>query len=178
MILYLQLIPDEADQSKFEQVYLMYRGLMFQVARQILKNSADAEDAVHQSFLKLIGVLDRVGEPNAPQTKSLLAIITERTAIDLLRQRRRENTISFELFPEWEDDFRLEEEIPTQLDLASAIAALPARYREVLLLKYDCGYSDAETAELCGMTEANVKKTVQRAKAKLKSALEKGEGQP
>ena len=54
------------------------------------------------------------------------------------------------------------------------MAALPARFREVLLLKYDCGYSDAEIAAFCGMTEANVKKTVQRAKTKLKAVLEKG----
>ena len=50
---------------------------------------------------------------------------------------------------------------------------LPARYRELLLLKYDSGYSEREIALMCSMTPANVKKTIHRAKKKLESLLEK-----
>ena len=56
-------------------------------------------------------------------------------------------------------------------DLAKAMAMLPTRYRELLLLKYDNGYSEREIAVMCSMTEANVKKTIQRAKKKLESIL-------
>ena len=51
------------------------------------------------------------------------------------------------------------------------MATLPTRYRELLFLKYDNGYSEREIAVMCSMTEANVKKTVQRAKKKLESIL-------
>ena len=54
MLVYLQLIPDEKERDKFEVIYLRYRGMMFRIADRILKNGADAEDAVHQSFLKLM----------------------------------------------------------------------------------------------------------------------------
>ena len=47
--------------------------------------------------------------------------------------------------------------------------------RELLLLKYDTGYSEKEIAQLLGMTEANVKKTIQRAKAKLQTLLDEME---
>ena len=59
--------------------------------------------------------------------------------------------------------------------IAHAIASLPDRYRELLLLKYDTGYSEKEIAQLLGMTEANVKKTIQRAKAKLQTLLDEME---
>lgn len=59
--------------------------------------------------------------------------------------------------------------------IAQAIASLPDRYRELLLLKYDTGYSEKEIAQLLGMSEANVKKTIQRAKAKLQILLDEME---
>ena len=51
MIIYFQMIESDEDKSKFEQLYIMYKGLMFHVAMKILKNEFDAEDAVHQAFL-------------------------------------------------------------------------------------------------------------------------------
>ena len=53
MIIYLQMIDTPEDRSKFEQIYLEYRGLMFHVANEILHNEQDAEDAVHQAFLNV-----------------------------------------------------------------------------------------------------------------------------
>ena len=50
MIVYLQIIETAEERSKFEQLYLEYKGLMFHVAFDILHNEQDAEDAVHQAF--------------------------------------------------------------------------------------------------------------------------------
>ena len=53
MMIYLQMIETPEEKSKFEQLYLEYRGLMFHVAYDILHNEHDAEDAVHQAFVKI-----------------------------------------------------------------------------------------------------------------------------
>lgn len=53
MIVYLQMIDTPEDRSKFEQIYLEYRGLMFHVANEILHNEQDAEDTVHQAFVNV-----------------------------------------------------------------------------------------------------------------------------
>lgn len=50
-------------------------------------------------------------------------------------------------------------------------------YRELLLLKYDSGFSEKEIAVLLSMTEANVHKTIQRAKTKLSKILEEQEAE-
>lgn len=43
MIVYLQMIDTPDDRSKFEHLYLEYRGLMFHAANQILHNEQDAD---------------------------------------------------------------------------------------------------------------------------------------
>lgn len=53
MIVYLSMIESPEDQSKFELLYTEYRDVMYHVAFKILQNEQDAEDAVHQAFLKI-----------------------------------------------------------------------------------------------------------------------------
>ena len=61
MMIYLQMIDTPEDRSKFEQLYLEYRGLMFHVANKILRNEQDAEDMVHQAFLKVAENIEKIG---------------------------------------------------------------------------------------------------------------------
>lgn len=53
MLIYLQMLETPEEKSLFEQIYLEYRGLMYHVAYEILHNEQDAEDAVHQAFIKI-----------------------------------------------------------------------------------------------------------------------------
>ena len=53
MIIYLQMIESDEDKSKFEQLYIMYKGLMFHVAMKILKNEFDAEDAAYERKVRI-----------------------------------------------------------------------------------------------------------------------------
>ena len=53
MFVYLMMMDSQEDQSKFENVYLTYRGLMYHVAYKILNNKHDAEDVVHSAFIKV-----------------------------------------------------------------------------------------------------------------------------
>lgn len=176
LMMYLATIETSTNQSKFEAIYTKYKNLMFYIANKILKDEADAEDAVHQAFVKIIEVLDKIDAPECPQTRGLIVTIVERKAIDLYRRRNR--TI---ILPIHEENGSISssseiETIPEQTHIAQSIAALPAKYRELLLLKYDCGYSEHEIAEIFSMTDSNVKKTIQRAKAKLRQILEEQEG--
>ena len=63
MFLYLAMIDSDADKSKFEILYSEYKNLMYYTANRILRNSSDAEDVVHQAFLKVIEILDTISSP-------------------------------------------------------------------------------------------------------------------
>lgn len=95
-MLYLQMLPSPSEKDKFEQIYTLYRGLMFYIARRILPGEADAEDAVHQAFVSIIENLKKISEVRCPKTRSYVVIITERKAIDILRSRSRLSPEEFE----------------------------------------------------------------------------------
>ena len=173
MIVYLQMLETSEDNVRFESLVHTYKNLMFYVANQILNNDHDAEDAVQQAFFTILKNFDKISEIKCPQIRSFVVTIVERKAIDLYRSKNRNAVVSF-------DEEYVNVPVPadadavsTRTDLARAIALLPTRYRELLLLKYDSGYSEQEIAAMCSMTPANVKKTIHRAKKKLEVLLER-----
>ncbi|MBP5254919.1 MAG: sigma-70 family RNA polymerase sigma factor [Lachnospiraceae bacterium] len=154
-------------------MYRMYQNLMVSIAYQVLNNRADAEDAVQESWIKILRIAERIGEPESSSARNLAAIVTKRTAIDFYRRNRRTAVIPL-------DEAYMEtpypdpsETVPEKCTLADAMAALPPVYRDLLLLHYDQGLAPAEIAPLMSMTEANVRKTMQRARKKLESELER-----
>lgn len=175
LTLYMAAIETDVQRSKFEDIYNEYRGLMFYAAYQILHSDQDAEDAVHLAFEKIIEILDKIETVKCPQTKSLVVTIVERKAIDLYRRKKRlvflplDEQIASPAAP------TTVEAVSDRVSVAQAIAALPPKYRALLLLKYDSGYSDREIGQMLSMSAANVKKTIQRAKARLSQILEEQE---
>ena len=167
MLVYLQAMDSPEDRTRFEALYRAYRGLMFHVANRILQNSQDAEDAVHLAFLSLAE--HSLPPELGPRARCLAATVAERKAIDLYRAKRRRPTAELEEIPSCEGP-------PSDGTLAGAMAALPPRYREVLLLKYYNGYSTAEIAGFLGLTPGNVRQLTLRAKRCLAAELaERGE---
>ena len=96
MLIYLAIIDSAENQSKFETIYYAYRDLMYYTANKILGDEKDSEDVVHDSFLKIIHILNKISIPTCPQTRALVVTITERTAIDLYRHRQRPTSVPFD----------------------------------------------------------------------------------
>lgn len=168
MIVYLQMIDSPENRSKFEILYYSYREIMYQAAFKILRNEYDAEDAVHQAFLKLAEIIDDVDGTLCARTKSFVIIITERKALDILRYNKQHPTFSFD------EELGLFVEYEGSNELTLYLTKLPAIYRQVLLLKHYHGYSSAEVAKMLGLSEVNVIKIDQRAKKKLKQFYNEG----
>ena len=93
MLIYMMMIDSETDKSKFEQIYMKYKGLMFYVANDILHNEHDAEDAVHQAFIKIAENIKKIMEVDCPKTKGYVVTIVENKAIDLYRKNKRQSKI-------------------------------------------------------------------------------------
>ena len=171
MLSFTQNAEETDDRLKIEEIFHTYGNLMFYVANQILHNDHDAEDAVQQALLVIDQNLEKFSEIKCPKSRSFIVTIVERKAIDLYRVKRRNAAIPFEDALIHTPAANPADTVPEQIDLARAIVLLPQRYRQLLLLKYDNGYSEREIAVMCAMTEANVRKTVQRAKKQLELIL-------
>lgn len=168
MVLYLQMIETDDDRVKFEKIYHLYRGLMFYVANRILQNEQDAEDAVHQAFLAIIIHLKKISEIDCPKTKSFVVIITENKAIDMIRERKHLSGQELD-----ENVMGIPVVSANSGELADAIACLPARYRDALVLRFYYGYSTKEIGQILSLSKGAVQKTIWRAKKMLKEELER-----
>lgn len=168
MLSYTTLIDSPEDRTKFEQIYENYKNLMYRTAYQVVHNHHDAEDCVQQAFLSVVDHLDKLRSVRSPQTASFLVITTERKAIDLLRKRQRNDTLTLD-----EEMEGIAIPASGENDLADAIAKLQPDYRQVLLLRFDNGYTDREIAKFLGITPSGVRKRIGRAKAALLEILER-----
>jgi RNA polymerase sigma-70 factor (ECF subfamily) len=168
--IYLAMLDGEEEKSKFESLYLTYRKLMFHVANGILNDEGLAEDAVHQAFLKILENFDKVGEISCHKTRSYVVIIVRNTAINMYNRRKRHAAVPIE-----EAAFCVAEERPEQTEdldsLAEAVLKLPAIYKDALKLKYVQEFSNAEIAEMLGISEAAVRKRLERARRMLEEFL-------
>ena len=119
MLIYLMMIDSPEDQSKFEKVYLTYKGLMYHTAYKVLNNEEDAEDAVHNAFVKIAENISKIGEPVCPKTQVYVVTIVENKAIDLYRSIRRRQKVQYT------DDVAgiavNEKTAPTEADLATSV---------------------------------------------------------
>ena len=162
MLVYLTMIESPEDQSKFEKIYLEYKGLMYYVAYKILNNAQDAEDAVHNAFIKIAENINNIDEAVCPKTQNYVVTIVENKAIDTYRSKKRKEAV------EYIDEMTgITVENQSLQGLASCMAKLPSRYRQIILLKYYHGYNNREISKQLDLTEANVIKIDQRAKKKL-----------
>ena len=168
MFIYLAMIEAPEERDRFERIYLKYRYLMLHVANNILQNHHDAEDAVHEAFIAVIKNLEKFSDVESPKTRSLIVLIVERKAIDILRKKQKEDFLEIN-----EAIVGIELSVPGDLGVADALARLPAHYREVLLMRYDNGLTTREIAKLLDITESGVRKMLGRAKRELRSELQK-----
>lgn len=167
MLVYLAVIDEPAQKTKFETVYHQYRGLMYYVAYRILNNAEDAEDAVHDAFIKIAENMKKISDPVCPKTQSYVVTIVENKAIDLYRRKQRRGALPLEETEE------LSVSPQEPMGLAECILKLPPNYRQVILLKYHQGLSCKEIAALLGMSLPAAQKLDQRAKEKLRQIAEK-----
>lgn len=168
MFIYLQMIETVDDRSKFEQIYLEYRSLMYHVAFKLLQHEQDAEDAVHHAFMKIAENI-KIVEPVSPKTRCFVATIVENRAKDILRSRSRQP-----ILPLNEAVTAAADDLDNEDYLSQCIGQLTDLQQQVIWLKYYHGYDLREIAKLLDISLSWAQKIDQRAKKKLAEMLQQG----
>ncbi len=73
---------------KLTQVYKQYGHLVVRICREVLRQQEDAEDAMHETFIKFWRYVDTITEPR--EIVAMLRRIALSTSIDSLRTRQRQ----------------------------------------------------------------------------------------
>ncbi len=172
--------------AAFEALTARYEQRVYSLALRILRHRQDAEDVTQQTFLSAVEHLGEFRE-EASFSTWLLRIATH-AALKVLRKRKGLETVSLEAstepqedneaipHPEYIADWRqspeqLVQQHETQRLLDDALARLDEKHRLVFLLRDVEGLSVKETAEELGLSEANVKVRLLRARLQLREYL-------
>ena len=85
MPFFFLLIEDANDCIFMENLYINYRRGMYQIALQYVHSQSDADDIVSESFVSLIGRLQKLRELEDNALKAYIIITVRNTAISHLR---------------------------------------------------------------------------------------------
>jgi RNA polymerase sigma-70 factor, ECF subfamily len=181
------------EQDAFEALTHRYEQRVYSLAFRMLRHEQDAEDVTQQTFLSALEGLDGF-RGDASFATWLLRIATH-AALKVIRKRKGLDTVSLEEMteptesydaiphPEFIADWR---QSPEQLVhkneirrlLDEALAALDEKHRLVFLLRDVEGFSIKETATALGLSEANTKVRLLRARLQLREQLTRTLGDP
>ncbi|MGQ7790966.1 RNA polymerase sigma factor [Faunimonas sp. B44] len=174
----------DGDASAFRDIMQRNNTRLFRVARSVLKDDADAEDAVQESYLK---AYTKLGEFRGESTLSTwLTRIVLNESLMRLRQGRRtaEITRTFEQesrsgrvvrFPgmaQGQDPEKAAATAQITRILERAVDALPIDFRVVFVMRCVQEMSVEETAEQLAIPQATVKTRLHRARLLLRRSLD------
>ena len=164
---YESRLPRAGDLEFRDYVRSRSRALL-RTAYLLTGNLADAEDLVQSALAKTYVAWDRIEDRSALDGYVRRAIVN--THISWWRRRRVEEFPTDELPDQAVADHAVGSDM--QEALRRAVDRLPQRMRAAIMLRYYDDMTEAEVAEVLGVTLGTVKSTVARAMAKLRTDAE------
>src|ERR1700732_1578264 len=160
------------DLGGYERLYSLHGARMRNLARNVLGNPIDAEDAVQETFLKVQRSIAGFRGQSSFVTWTYRILIN--TCYDARRSRLRKKEVAND---DSEETPRHEPRAPgahpaLRMALERALAKLTQHQRDVFLLYEVEGFRHAEIAGMLEMTETASKNTLFQAKKNLRQMLE------
>ena len=179
--------------TAFEELVSRHERQIYSLALRLLQNPHDAEDITQQAFLNALEHL--AGFREEASFATWLNRIATFAALKVIRKRKGLDTVSLEATTEPQEDYnsiphpeyitdwkespeRLVERNETRRLLDEALGQLDEKHRLVFLLRDVEGLSVKETAAALGLSEANVKVRLLRARLQLRELLTRTLGDP
>ena len=170
-------MPSGEDRDFMETLYREHYRVMLATAKRYCSEEADIDDLISESCLRLMDRIDQLRKIENAQRRSFV-IATVRAAayarkIKLMRDARmfaQEKSVEEYEIKKREVDRKIS--IFDELDsVMEAVKRLPEKERYVLQMKFQMEMHDEEIAIETGLSEASVRKYVQRAREHLRGEL-------
>lgn len=181
----LALIDTPEERSRFETFYHEYEQLLFFIAKKRLGDTHLAEDAVNETFIRIIKHFDEIDEIACPRTKHYLVVILKNVCTDIYAKQKRQpdypagETLEFIANAESIDSPSTQDLFFQKYDLEmlqAALKTLPEEYQTALYLSVVIGKRREEIAEVTGTNVETIKKRLYRARKRLRETLEAQDG--
>jgi RNA polymerase sigma factor (sigma-70 family) len=170
-------IDDRA--QRFRDAALPYLDEVYTLARYLMRNTDDAEDAVQECYLRALRHFDSY---RGPAMKAwLLAILKNVCNSEFLRRSRGEMPTDYaqgesaaEATPMWRDPQTSPEKVMLQqqgsAEIRRLVAELPEPFREAIVLREMHDLSYKEIAEVAGVQIGTVMSRLARARSMLRAS--------
>lgn len=170
------------DPAAFDLVYEEFNRKLFNFLARLARSRDVSDDLLEETWLRLVRHAHRL----RPDTRlgPWLFTVARNLHVSYCRSRQLERSLADDLIGLWPETPRqpspFEEAARTEAErrVEHALAALPAIYREVLLLVGFAGLSPAEAASVCGLAPEALRQRLSRGRAMLAKALEIAERGP
>jgi RNA polymerase sigma factor (sigma-70 family) len=176
---------DVEQARRFREAALPHLDDVYTVARYLLRNSADAEDAVQECYLRALRHYDSYRGPSMKAW--LLAILRNVCNAEYARRATQpvsppevQNEEPVEEQPLWQEPQPSPEAALLQRHdgetIRRLVAALPQQFREVIVLRDINNLSYRDIAEAAGVPIGTVMSRLARARSMLRAAWNVAEG--
>ena len=152
------------DTQELERLYRLHFRTVWNICLSFLKNPADTEDAVQETFLRLLR--ENVRFQSDEHGKAWLIHTAKNVCRDELRKHRRRELPLEEAQTAAAGTPRIDETL-------EAVRALPERYRAAIYLFYYEGLSVEQISRLLDRRENTVRSDLCRGRARLKKLLDR-----
>ena len=169
------------DNSAFETIFNIYWNMAYFYCFKYLNNKSEAEEAAQDAFFALSRNISKLNDPRS--FKAYFLRILTNTCHNVNKSRKNKNykmMLSTDDFvrtlAEEREEFLPEAAMKQQEfknEIISHIDSLPSKQREVMLLHFLNGLSQAEIAQVLDVKPSIVGNRLFHAKASLKQKLEK-----
>lgn len=156
------------DQEFADAYHPLFQASM-RLAHRMTRDPALAEDIAAEALARAYARWGQVREASSPT--AWVQRVTANLVIDGAR-RRKVATEAVPLLASEDDVLRIEDQVTLRLVLVAALATLPRRQREALVLRYLAGVEEPELSRTLGTSPSSVRTHVQRGLAALRNRLE------
>ncbi len=155
-------------ENGFQRVYQQHVDAVYRVCYGFMKNYADAEDAVQETFLKLL----QCGDSQVFESKSHERAWLIVTASNICKNHLKSWTWQKRKEVEDADELGASEDHKGESSpVLEAVLGLPDKYKTVIYLYYYEEYSTAEIAKALSKKESTVRSLLKRGRAILEKKL-------
>ena len=157
------------DSDAFDQVYEAFNPRLFNFLARLARNRDTAEDLLEETWLRFVDHAPRL-KPDTVLAPFLFTI-ARNLHVSYCRSRRLEDSYSVDLIGLWPtgtagpSPFDCTAASETGVRIEKALAAMPAIYREAMLLVAVEGMKPAEAALVCGISQEAMRQRISRARA-------------
>ncbi|GAA0181139.1 hypothetical protein SH2C18_37130 [Clostridium sediminicola] len=162
-VIQLSDVEDKSNiNKKVEKILNIYGNSILRMAYSYLHNMCDAEDVLEDTLMQYIKTTPNF--KNTTHEKAWLMRVSINISKNKIIYNKRRKTSEL-------DENIIEKEREDLTYIWESIRNLPQKYREVIHLFYQEGYSTAQIAEVLQKKEATVRSLLYRGRSKLKGIL-------